>query len=80
MPRCKRFITQDQEELRDLLKREYRGMMTLTDVGHLISTDNKQSIKNWLQGVPSYDVNGHKKWMTRDVADRLFERRNVCES
>ena len=57
-----------QLEIEDELRMSYGGMMTMADVGNELGIHNRDSIKDFLNGTPAYDINGRKRWRTRDVA------------
>lgn len=75
MPRLKKSLSPEAQELADEIRKNYGGMLTLHGVCQLLGVKDNRTAKTFLDGVPRYDVNGKPRWMVSDVARRLDEAR-----
>lgn len=63
------------EALADEIRRDYGGMLSLRGVKQVLGVSDDRTAKKFLEGIPSYDINGRARWMVSDVAQRIAEAR-----
>ena len=73
MPRVRKLgVPTAQRELEDMIREQYGNMLTAADVGKFIGLKNPRSYTKWVKCVPTYIVNGRKKYLAADVAEKLY--------
>lgn len=75
MPKVNYIAPAEQRALTKELTASYGGMLTLSTVGRLLGIKNRASVAAWLSDVRGYEVNGRTRYMTADVARKLWEGR-----
>lgn len=73
--RLSKKTSPETEALADEIRRDYGGMLNVTAVRKLLGVTDDRTAKRFLEGVPSYNINGRARWMALDVARKLEESR-----
>lgn len=75
MARLSKKTSPETEMLAAEIRRDYGGMLNLTGVRKLLGVTDDRTAKKFLEGIPSYDINGRARWMALDIARKLEEVR-----
>lgn len=65
--------TSRQLEIEEDIRSRHPGMLTMADVGAELGVKNRSTIRRFLEGLPSYEISGRRRWRISDVAKRLCE-------
>lgn len=74
MPKVTYNLPTPDKELVSAIKKDYGGMLTLTQVCGVLGV-SRDTARKFMQGVPAYNINGRRRWSATDVARRLTEVR-----
>ena len=71
--------TLGEKSLREQISRRELRLMTVVEVGELLGIHKYECVMRWLRdnNVPSYRVNGRRKYAEVDVARVLYLARNA---
>lgn len=76
MPRVKLARNPVEDEIAEEIRRDYGGLLNLTAVQKFLGVKDCRTALRFLEGVPSYDINGRNKWRASDIAHKLVEVRS----
>lgn len=74
MPKIGR-MTDTQRALADDLRKLYGGAMTLAQISESIGASSPHTTRKWAADIPYCLINGRKKYLVRDVAQKLGDCR-----
>lgn len=75
MPRVRAFgVPQEQRELEEELRKRYGGMMTTHEISIELGKAHYNTTRSFMEGVPCRLVGKSKRYLSSDVAKRIYER------
>lgn len=66
-------------EILEELANKYGGMMTQRDIADAIGCRSTPPVTAFVEGLPSYEINGRRRWRTSDIAKRIASMRTEVE-
>ncbi|MBO7172341.1 MAG: hypothetical protein J6V52_05260 [Bacteroidaceae bacterium] len=72
MPKLRRNVR--EAEIADDLRKQYGGMMDVTDMQHELGVKDRRTAERFLDGLTHVTVNRRKKWRVGDVAHRIYQQ------
>ena len=71
MPKISKPLSQQIRITADYIKRDYGGMLSVTQVAKLLGMRNRKSADKWLADVDYININGRKRYMALDLARKI---------
>ena len=69
----KQRAPQHVRDYADELRKNYGGMMTISDIAVELGNVALSTAYRFIEGATCYTVNGRRRWMVTDVAKKILE-------